>query len=203
MSSDRTGVRQSILDIAKPIILGKGFSAVGLNEILVAAEVPKGSFYHYFKSKELFGEALLDSYFHDYLEQLNTLLSGSGGTAAERLMRYWQQWLRTQASEGLEGKCLAVKLGAEVSDLSEPMRAALHRGTDQIIERLALCIRDGISDGSLAASLDARHTAQTLYQLWLGATLLTKFRHDRSALDGAMLATLDWLQLPASAASPA
>lgn len=198
MSSDRTGVRQSILDTAKPIILGKGFSAVGLNEILSAAAVPKGSFYHYFKSKELFGEALLDSYFCDYLEQIDALLSRPDRTAAERLMSYWQQWLQMQCSDCPDGKCLAVKLGAEVSDLSEPMRLALHHGTEQIIERLARCIRDGISDGSLPESLDARHTAQTLYQLWLGATLLTKFRHDRSALDGAMLATLHWLQLPAS-----
>ncbi len=58
MSTEHHDIRQSILDIAKPIILGKGFSAVGLNEILGAADVPKGSFYHYFKSKELFGEAL-------------------------------------------------------------------------------------------------------------------------------------------------
>lgn len=201
MSSDRTGVRQSILDTAKPIILGKGFSAVGLNEILGAAGVPKGSFYHYFKSKELFGEALLDSYFNDYLAQIDTLLSRPGITAAERLMSYWQQWLQMQCSDCPDGKCLAVKLGAEVSDLSEPMRVALHHGTDQIIERLARCIREGIADGSLPASLDSHHTAQTLYQIWLGATLLTKFRHDRSALDGAMLATLRWLRLPAASAA--
>ncbi len=203
MGSDRTDVRQSILDTAKPIILGKGFSAVGLNELLSAAAVPKGSFYHYFKSKELFGEALLDRYFSDYLQQIDTLLSRPGNTAAERLMSYWQKWLQTQASDCQDGKCLAVKLGGEVSDLSEPMRMSLHRGTDQIIGRLANCIREGITDGSLPASLDAHHTAQTLYQIWLGATLLTKFRHDRSALDGAMLATLHCLQLPVSAASPA
>ncbi len=202
MSPDRTGVRQSILDTAKPIILGKGFSAVGLNEILAAAAVPKGSFYHYFKSKELFGEALLDSYFSDYLEQIDALLARPDSSAAERLMSYWQQWLQMQCSDCPDGKCLAVKLGAEVSDLSEPMRMALQRGTEQIIDRLAGCIHEGITDGSLHASLDSRHTAQTLYQIWLGATLLTKFRHDRSALDGAMLATMQWLRLPVSAASP-
>lgn len=45
MTSLHTDVRQHILDTAKPIILGKGFSAVGLNELLFAAGVPKGSFY--------------------------------------------------------------------------------------------------------------------------------------------------------------
>jgi len=38
---------------------GKGFSVVGLNEVLKSAGVPKGSFYHYFSSKDAFGEALL------------------------------------------------------------------------------------------------------------------------------------------------
>ena len=52
--------RQQILDTARGIIVGKGFSAVGLSEILAAAGVPKGSFYHWFRSKEQFGEALLE-----------------------------------------------------------------------------------------------------------------------------------------------
>ncbi len=199
MSTEHHDIRQSILDTAKPIILGKGFSAVGLNEILCAADVPKGSFYHYFKSKELFGEALLDSYFNDYLSQLDALLSRPGRCAADRLMSYWREWLETQASGDIDGKCLAVKLGGEVSDLSEPMRSALQRGTHRVIERLAQCIAEGIADGSLSPELDVPRTAQTLYEMWLGATLLTKIRRDRSALDGAMAATLQWLRLPATA----
>ncbi|MFP3624813.1 TetR/AcrR family transcriptional regulator, partial [Burkholderia sp. SIMBA_051] len=67
-------VRQHILDTAMPILLGKGFSAVGLNEILAAAGVPKGSFYHYFGSKEAFGEALLTFYFTEYAERLEAQL---------------------------------------------------------------------------------------------------------------------------------
>ncbi|MEZ7880161.1 MAG: TetR/AcrR family transcriptional regulator, partial [Rhodospirillales bacterium] len=122
MNIQNTNIRQHILDTAKPIILGKGFSAVGLNELLNSAEVPKGSFYHYFKSKEYFGEALLDSYFEAYLERLEVLLSAEGMNGAERLMSYWQRWLETQCDDDVETKCIVVKLGGEVSDLSEPMR---------------------------------------------------------------------------------
>ena len=194
-------VRQHILDTAKPIILGRGFSAVGLNQILSAADVPKGSFYHYFKSKELFGEALLDSYFHDYLARLDQLLTQTGRSAAHNLVRYWGGWLETQCGTGLDGKCLVVKLGGEVSDLSEAMRVALQRGTDSIIARLAGCIRHGVADGSLRMTIEAGHAAQTLYGMWLGATLLTKMRNDRSALEGAMDATLALLNLPVRSGS--
>ena len=119
MNLQTTDVRQHILDTAKPIILGKGFSAVGLNELLTAAEVPKGSFYHYFKSKESFGEALLESYFENYQLRLTAILKAENKTGAERLMDYWRGWLDTQCGDDIEAKCLVVKLGGEVSDLSE------------------------------------------------------------------------------------
>jgi TetR/AcrR family transcriptional regulator, transcriptional repressor for nem operon len=189
-------MRQHILDTAMPILLGKGFSAVGLNEILAAAGVPKGSFYHYFGSKEAFGEALLTSYFTDYVERLDDLLVHQPGTAAERLMRYWDDWRATQCAVDPAGKCLAVKLGAEVCDLSEPMRAVLHRGTEQIVARLAACIEAGHEDGSLTGASDAGVTAATLYELWLGATLLEKIRRDGRPLEAAMVTTRRLLGLP-------
>jgi TetR/AcrR family transcriptional repressor of nem operon len=189
MKLKNSDIRQHILDTAKPIILGKGFSAVGLNELLRAAEVPKGSFYYYFKSKESFGEALLDSYFESYQIRLQALLSVEHLSGAERLMSYWQIWLDSQSNDDVDDKCLVVKLGGEVSDLSEDMRQALQRGTDMIIRRLAECIEAGCTDGSLPQSLEAAETALVLYNLWLGATVLTKIRRDRSALDSAMRLT--------------
>ena len=44
-------VREKILATGQRIIAGKGFSGVGINEILATVGVPKGSFYHYFGSK--------------------------------------------------------------------------------------------------------------------------------------------------------
>jgi len=194
MINEHTNVRQHILDTAKPIILGKGFSAVGLNELLSAADVPKGSFYHYFKSKEAFGEALLDNYFATYHESLTELLHDSGGSAGDRLMNYLQLWLDTQATDGTDGKCLAVKLGSEVSDLSEPMRISLERGTSRIVDLIAECITDAQTDGSLPDEIIAADCALVLYNLWLGATVLTKIRRDRSALEAAMVVTRQLLQ---------
>jgi len=47
--------RDHILTCGGRIIHHKGFTATGLLEILQAAEVPKGSYSFYFKSKEEFG----------------------------------------------------------------------------------------------------------------------------------------------------
>ena len=201
MTTEHKDVRQHILDTGKMIIVGKGFSAVGLAEILNAAKVPKGSFYHYFKSKEVFGEALLEDYFAGYTQRLQVLFSDKSMPAAARLMTYWSRWQDAQESEELTGKCLVVKLSAEVADLSELMRNALKQGTDKLIAQLTACIAEGIQDGSLSTGLIPEQTALALYELWLGATLLTKLRRDSSALDQAMLTTCKLLELPVSNAS--
>lgn len=195
MKSNRTDMRHHILEAGKPIILSKGFSAVGLSEILTAAEVPKGSFYYYFKSKEAFGEALLEAYFVDYLDRLEESLGHKDLSGAERLMRLWGRWIETQTCDGVDGKCMAVKLGAEVADLSEPMRTVLEHGTDRIVERVTRCIQEGLADKSLHDLPDPAQTALALYELWLGATLLGKLRRDSSAFDGAMAATRSLLKL--------
>ena len=185
-STHYADVRQGIIDAALPLFMKKGFTGVGLAEILAAANVPKGSFYHYFGSKEAFGEAVIDNYFERTLARIDVLLAqGANGRAG--LLAYFQDWLECQLSAS--SQCLAVKLGAEVSDLSEAMRAALHRGTSGITARLERCIERGAADGSLPQGLDARLLAVALYQSWVGASLLAKINHDRAPLDTAMAGT--------------
>ncbi len=173
---------------------GKGFSAVGLNEILTAAGVPKGSFYHYFGSKDAYGEALLESYFEGYLAVLDESLA-QAGTMAERLMSYWRDWQETQSYFDYQGKCLAVKLGAEVADLSEVMRLALDRGTSAVIDRLRGAIVAGVSEGSLSIDDDPQDVAQGLYQLWLGASVMAKIVRDTQPFQTATITTRQVLHL--------
>lgn len=199
-SVPHTDMRAHILQTAQPIISGKGYSAVGLNEILQASGVPKGSFYHYFNSKDAFGQALLEYYFENYQFDLSHLLRPSTKPAGERLMQYWTGWLALEAGCDAKGRCLAVKLAAEVSDLSEAMRSALQQGTAKIISELARCIAEGVEDRSLPPLRlgDPESTASALYQLWLGASLRCKITRDREPADTAMLATRMMLGLESS-----
>jgi TetR/AcrR family transcriptional repressor of nem operon len=188
MNTRYDNTRQHILDSGKGLIAGKGFSSVGLNEILKTAGVPKGSFYHYFESKEQFGQALLQDHFAGYLERIDELSRDPAASGRERLERYWQRWMDAQSDGCNAQKCLVVKLSAEVADLSDAMRITLRDGTEQIVARLAALLEAGVADASLPP-LAPRETAQTLYQLWLGASLLGKLHRNRAALENAMAFT--------------
>jgi TetR/AcrR family transcriptional repressor of nem operon len=194
-TTESSDVRTNILAVGQRIMSGKGFSAVGLNEILTEARVPKGSFYHYFGSKDAFGEALLSHYFDDYLAEMDAALGQSGLTTAQRLLNYFAMWRDNQSFLDCQGKCLAVKLAAEVADLSEAMRAVLNGGTAAIIARLTAAIESGVADGSLAVDDAPQQVAQSLYQLWLGASVMVKIVRGTAPFDSAMAVTRNMLHL--------
>jgi TetR/AcrR family transcriptional repressor of nem operon len=194
-TNDSSDVRDNILAVGQRIMSGKGFSAVGLNEILTEAKVPKGSFYHYFDSKDAFGEALLSSYFEDYLADLDGVMAQPGLNMAQRLLNYFDMWRANQSFLDCQGKCLAVKLAAEVADLSEAMRAVLNQGTSAIIARMADAIERGVAEGSLAVDDSPKQVADSLYQLWLGASVMVKIVRGTAPFDSAMAVTRQMLHL--------
>jgi TetR/AcrR family transcriptional repressor of nem operon len=195
MTTEASDVRDNIVAIGQRIMAGKGFSAVGLNEILTTAGVPKGSFYYYFASKDAFGVALLEKYFEDYLAELDTAFQQADTSMAEGLIAYFDRWRTNQLPADCHGKCLVVKLGAEVADLSEAMRLALKQGTAGIVARLASAIARGQAEGSLSVNDEPGAVAESLYQLWLGASVMAKITRDAAPFDAAMRTTKEVLNL--------
>ena len=134
------------------------------------------------------------------MQEVDASLNAPDRTAPERLLGFFGRWHAMQSGDDPQARCLVVKLSAEVCDLSEPMRAALERGTAQVLARLAGCLAEGIAAGDLARCPDPADVAQQLYQQWLGATLLARVQHSAAPLDRAMAHTARWIAEQAVAA---
>ncbi len=167
----------------------RGYAAVGLAEVLSEARIPKGSFYHYFGSKDAFGEAMMQEYFVEYLAEMDRIFADRTACAADQVFAYLQHWSDVETLDDGQGRCLAVKLGAEVADLSDSMRAALVEGTNGIVDRLEAVVRLGIDDHSLVVHTDPRPTAEVIYDTWLGASVLAKIHRAAAPLERAMTVT--------------
>ncbi|CAK4074020.1 HTH-type transcriptional repressor NemR [Vibrio sp. 16] len=188
MNSKTQDTRQHILHVGYELIVNKGFTAVGLSQLLKSAEVPKGSFYHYFKSKEQFGEALIEEYVHTYMSRIHPVLNQNDLSGYDCLLDYFSRWLNVENGVCNANKCLIVKLSAEVSDLSDSMRVSLAKGAELIIGALASTIQRGIEDGSID-EMNSSMVARQLYQQWLGASLLNKLMQDQTNLELCLLTT--------------
>jgi len=192
----RTDTREQLLATGEQLCLQRGFTGMGLSELLARAEVPKGSFYYYFRSKEMFGVALLERYFHALHQQVEAQLRQGEATPRERLLTHFRQaeWLFRE--QGHIVGCLAVKLSAEVCDLSEPMRDALQHGASRIMALYAQTLEAALQQETLLLPHPPREMAQLIYILWLGASLQSKLCREAQPLRLALSTLEEWLKTP-------
>jgi len=180
--------RQDILDAGRKLVTRGGFGAMGLSALLRESGVPKGSFYHYFASKEAFGQAMLKDYVDDYLARVDSILE-QDLSGAQKLEAFAAAWLDHDRDGGpapgggMTSTCLVVNLGAEVADLSEDMRKVLNDGVVALVGMIAAMMREGVADGSLKLDDTPENAARVLYAQLLGAAILSKLSSDQGPLE--------------------
>ena len=168
MSTPHT--KERILDAAEEIMWKRSFHSVGLNEILKAVGVPKGSFYHWFESKEHFGVELLKHYIAAATDEKDhALFDVSTEPPMERLLGFLETSIAKFEASGKKCPCLVLKLASEVTDLSEPMRKVLEEGMKTWLGMLAGVFDEAKVLGHISGDVDPRAEAELFRDLWAGA----------------------------------
>lgn len=166
--------RNHIIQTGAELIGQKGFSATGLNAILTAAGVPKGSFYHYFSSKNDFGLAVIDTFAQEYDTTLDRILSDSSRSCVDRLRAYFDTGFESMANCQYTSGCLIGNLGQELAGQNETFRLRLNRVFSGWEQRFERCIAEGQAAGAIDSSINASDAASLLLSGWEGAILRSK-----------------------------
>lgn len=172
MSATTVTTKERILEAAEEIMLAKSFHSVGLNEILAAVKVPKGSFYHYFQSKEQFGVELLRHYVNEASEWKRKLLLSTDQEPNPflRLTAFLDLSAAHLLEKDCQCPCLVSKLASEVATFSEPMRAVLAEGVREWHGIFQQVIGEGQKKGVIRKKIDPAETAGIIGDLWMGAS---------------------------------
>lgn len=162
--------KERIIEAAERLMLEKSFHSVGLNELLRTVEIPKGSFYHHFASKEQFGVEMLKHYSSESVKMKRSyLLDSEISSIIERFRVFFETGISNFQANGMVCPCLIIKLASEVSSFSEPMRETLAEGLENWNRVIAEALSLGIKKGELAPSLKPRETALLIGALWTGS----------------------------------
>ncbi|MCR5867844.1 TetR/AcrR family transcriptional regulator [Aquincola sp. J276] len=182
-ASPRPDTREHLLRTGVAVLTEKGYSAVGIDEILRLAQVPKGSFYHYFGSKEAFGQALIAAYAAYFANKLDRCFADASVPPLQRLRHFIADARAGMARHGFKRGCLVGNLGQEMGTLPESFRAQLQEVFMDWQARTAACLAEAQQAGEIAPQLDCRNLAQFFWIGWEGAVLRAKLERSPQALE--------------------
>jgi TetR/AcrR family transcriptional repressor of nem operon len=166
--------RDLLLEAGKKSFLERGYTNSGIETILQAAGVPKGSFYYYFQSKEDFGLKVLDQFAVCFDQQLDRTLGDTSVPPLYRLRNYFESVFGKLESDQCRKGCLVGNLSQEMADQSEAFRARLEEIFESWVDRYAKCLREAQQAGEIHSDLDVRELAEFWLNSWQGAVLRAK-----------------------------
>ncbi|HKH20798.1 MAG TPA: TetR family transcriptional regulator C-terminal domain-containing protein [Gammaproteobacteria bacterium] len=170
----RTATREELIKVGTEIIAQQGFNTTGINAILRAAGVPRGSFYYYFASKDDFGLAVIDHFAEAYASQIDSFLKDDGVAPLQRMRNYLEAGMATISYCQFTRGCPIGHLSQELASQNEKFRTRLNAVFRSWKQRYAQCLGAARDAGEIPQDSDVDQLAELLLTGWEGASLRAK-----------------------------
>ena len=177
--------KRRLLDVGLATLLERGYNATGIQDLLVATSVPKGSFYHHFASKEDFALQVVDRYLADVNALLEQSLAENDRAPLDRVRSFFDRLLAVYASQGYLGSLVGL-LGQELSAVNTAFRRRIESAYDGLARRIADVLEEARRRGDLAAESDPIQTANLMLDCWEGAAARSRLMRSPVPLEAAM-----------------
>ncbi|MBK7236256.1 MAG: TetR/AcrR family transcriptional regulator [Sterolibacteriaceae bacterium] len=179
----RCATRDDLVQAGIGIFTEQGFASTGIDAVLREVGVPKGSFYHYFASKEEFGLAVIDGYARHYDDKLARQFGDAGIAPLDRFGGFLVEARRGMRKHGFRKGCLVGNLGQEFGCAHEMFAkrlAAVLKGWQRVV---GACLREAQAAGELAATADVDKLAKLFWIGWEGAVMRARLERSSRPLD--------------------
>jgi TetR/AcrR family transcriptional regulator, transcriptional repressor for nem operon len=183
--SSESSTRERLIATGLPMLLERGYNGLGLQALLSAAGVPKGSFYHHFRDKQDFALQVVDAYMQEVHAGLDACLGDPSVIPLDRVRRFFTATQQIYRQQGYMG-CLLGGLGQELSGVSDAFRRKIEECFTEISTRLAICLEEARERGDLPATSNPKRLATLLVDCWEGAALRSRLQRGHAPLE-AML----------------
>lgn len=166
--------RNLLIEKGLEIFLTKGFNNTGIQEVLKEVGVPKGSFYHFFKSKDDFGLQVIEAYSERSKEHMESIFSDASVPPIERIRNFFDSALEKMRDSGFRGGCLIGNFSQEMGDLCPVFEKKLESKIRTMVSHIADCLDEAKKAGTMKNTQSSQELAEFLVDGWQGALLRMK-----------------------------
>lgn len=151
-----------------------GYHGTGIKQILDVMQVPKGSFYNYFPSKEAFGAEVVKAFGQQMLEDLDESINKNQLSVIDTLQAILDDSVRHCETLGCRQGCLVGSLAAELGNQNILVQQAMQEVVDQWELRIADLLDRGQQVGEVRNDVPAEQLAKIFWSCWQGALMRMK-----------------------------
>jgi len=177
--------KQKILDTAAMLFYMQSYTAVGVATICKEAGVSKGSFFHFFNSKQDLALAVLDQFSSHLGASLIADSIASSLPPLERLDRFIEMLYNTQKTyvdeTGHLPGCPFGNMAMEQATQDEVIRKKVAKCLAGLAQPLQRVVTDAVKSGDLPA-VDEQATADAMLSYIEGIQLIAKTRNDAEVI---------------------
>jgi TetR/AcrR family transcriptional repressor of nem operon len=177
------GTREELIEVGLKQIHSAGYTATGINQILELADVPKGSFYHHFASKDAFAKEVLEHYNFGEQERWESFLGDTKVSPLKRLRKYFKKMIAIYGRCGRSAGCLLGNMTLDVAEQNPELRRVLRKSFDRWQNAIAKTIREAIEQHELPKAANADELAAVVVNAWEGAQVRTKVEQSDKPLE--------------------
>lgn len=179
IAQDHSPTKDRLLDAAQRLMLAKGFAATTVDDICEAAQLTKGSFFHYFESKDALGKELLARFIAASQERLRQAGLTDQGDPLQRVYGHLDAMIAmTNDCTGAQG-CLLGAFAQELCDTHPEIRALCAEAFGQWAERMRRDLDAAKAAHPPRVAFDSREVADYFIAVFEGAKVLAKANGDR------------------------
>lgn len=195
-NATRLDKRDLILAKGSEVMTRRGYHGTGVQEIVQAAGIPKGSFYHYFASKEDFALQALEFVYGARLARYAEALGNPALSPRARIIAYYHELLaHFSRQERPEYHCFIGSLSFEMSDVLPAIGAEVERIQQASVDILQDCLEQARARGELRADEDCANLAIFIANAWQGVLARLKVGRSLQPLE-AFIRRLELLLRP-------
>lgn len=178
-----TDTRAALVRAGVELLTEHGFLSTGIDQVLKRVGVPKGSFYHYFASKEDFGHAVVDAYGTYFAAKLGRWLGNPARAPLERLADFVADAKAGMVRFDFRRGCLVGNLGQELGGQDDGFRHRLDQVLQDWQRRVSACLRAAKAEGQIRPAVDCDRMAEFFWTGWEGAILRAKLTRSTQPMD--------------------
>ena len=175
--------RLSLIFSGVSLLTQKGFEATGLDEVTKKAGLPKGSFYAYYDSKELFGLALIDAYDDFFAKMLDRSYLNEARTPLERINDFIMEARTNMVRHNFDRGCLIGNLGQEITVLPTIFRQKIVDVLCKWQKKTEVCLLKAQTNGEISPNINCAVKAKLFWIGWEGAILRAKLECEPGPID--------------------